>query len=364
MSWFDKVRQVLSGQRMCTPEHLESYVRLGNELYAVEVELADCQNPKVRVILIAAKCFQIMGNALLQDAFPSNSHESKPVPIVTHEQAEAWYKRIPDLMIAARQEAAFVNSAKIRIPIRLEDRIELNEKCPTDHLAGLRRAANEVEALFKDKMEFARRHADQYKRLILLYEEARTRKQVADAIVGSLLGGAHVSSESHEEAESQYWFALSNYIIIGQGLEDPSILDGSLPTSETKSTSKLDVDDVWKITSKLAVREIRQSGEWDKAVEDLAELWRLHRITEEERVYEREAEALFVSGKIAEDSYWYCCPFQSVYKVVHGPIRILGRSIPTGHVFVWDYGEDGSPGRFITEPTFRSSARQYCADED
>ncbi len=362
MTLFDRFRETFTGKRMCTLEHLSGYKRLGEQVFEVEVELVDTMNVRARVFLRAAKSLQVMGDALLRDAFPSEKRPSKPVPIVTHEQAEAWYERIPDLLIAARQESSFAGSSKIRVPILLGDREESSGTCPIEHLAGMRRAADEMENLVRDKIVFARTRADHYRRVILLYEEARTRRQSGDAIIGSIVGGQRVSSQSHEEAEEQYGSALTAYFLIAQALEDPTLLDQP-PESVGKKKSRLDSRDLFKVTSRIALREIRQSGEYTRAQVDLAELWVKHTVTDVEREYERMVEELVAAGQIEEDGYWYCCPFQPVYKVIHGPVEVIGKFIPTGHVFVWDYGEDGAPGRFITQSTFgKADSRHYCED--
>jgi len=362
MAFFDRFREVLSGQRMCTPEHLASYKRLGDQVFEVEVELAETPNTRARVFVRAAKSLQVMSDALLRDALPSEKEPSKPVPVMTHEQAEAWYARLPELLIAARQEASFPSSTKVPLPIRLGGRIESKGPCPVQHLAGMRRAAEEMESLVKDKLAYARTEGETYRDVILLYEEARTRRQSGDAIVGSILGGQKVSTQSHEEAEQQYWLALSAYMLISQALEDPALLDKKVQERLQKK-SKLDVRDLFKVTSRTAIREIRQSSEYAQSQVDLAELWVKHTITDEEREYENTVDDLATTGRIREDGYWYCCPFQPVYTVANGPVEVGGRSIPTGHVFVWDYGEDGNPGRFITESAFgRADSRHYCED--
>lgn len=362
MAFFDRFREVLSGQRMCTLEHLASYKRLGDQVFEVEVELAETSNTRARAILRAAKSLQVMSDALLRDAFSNEKEPSKPVPVMTHEQAEAWYTRLPELLIAARQEASFRSSTKVQLPIRLGGRIESKGPCPVQHLAGMRRAADEMESLVKDKLAYARTDGETYRDVILLYEEARTRRQSGHAIVGSILGGQKVSTQSHEEAEQQYWLALSAYMLISQALEDPALLDKKVQ-ERLQNKSKLDARDLFKVTARTAIREIRQSGEYAQAQVDLAELWVKHSITDEEREYENTVDDLAGEGRIHEDGYWYCCPFQPVYKVVNGPVDVGGRSIPTGHVFVWDYGEDGNPGRFVTESSFgRADSRHYCED--
>ncbi|WAH37654.1 hypothetical protein [Alicyclobacillus dauci] len=363
MGLFDRIRAAVNGDRTCPPEHLESYKRLANEVYGVEVELADTKSPRSRAYLQAAKCFQVMGEALLRDAFPGSSGADTAVPMVTHEQAEVWYEQIPDLLIAARQEAAFAGSAKLPLPHRIGRRIEAGRACPTSHLAGMRRAADAIETLLEDDLRHARLEGETYKQPILLYEEARTRRQMGDAIVGTIMDGQHVPVVSHEEAEDHYWQALSNYVLIAQGLADPTLLDQRPAVHTQYQRTKLDSNDPWRVTSKIAIQEIREAGEWWQAERDLREHWDLHRITPEEREYEATVEYLVSVGNIVEEGYWFCCPFSSVYRVVRGPVYIIGRTISQGYVFTWDYGDDGAPGRFICESSFeRANGREYCDD--
>lgn len=358
MGILERIHAAFSGERICPPEHLAAYRRLGEQVFELEVELSNTQEPVVLALVRATKVFQTMADALLKDAY-----DDQLVPVVTHEQAEEWYGMIPDLMVAARQENLVDGGSTVRLPIRLGKKTEANHRCPVSHLAGMRRAADDVERLLAPILERARLETDKYKSALLRYEEARTRRQVGDAIVGAISHGQHVPEESHEEAEEQYWATLSAYLLTAQGLAYPDCLNGQ-PLGRD-SASKLDSDDVWRITSETAKREIRNAGEWWQAERDLAELWESHRITGIEREYEITVEDLVHQHKVREDGYWACCPFQPVYKVVFGPVGVVGHNIPTGHVFVWDYGEDGEPGRFITQQSFtHADSRQYCGDED
>jgi hypothetical protein len=286
LSFFDRIRGAISGERMCSPEHLEGYRRLSEQVYTVEVEVVDCTTPKALALLNAAKCFRIMGQALLRDAFPTDERGSLPVPVVTHEQAELWFGSIPSLLVAARQEASYSGSTHMQMPIRIGKRIEAEGKCPMSHLAGMRRAAEEVEHLFKDRLEHARLSPETHRNVILLYEEARTMKQTADAIVGSIMQGQQVSDESHEEAESKYWMALSDYLLIAQGLEDSQFAEQSTfrrpsgyasegagsfdmgPTNQVGSTSSHQHMDFEKIESQAVT--IQQHNQ--KIVEQLQQV--------------------------------------------------------------------------------------------
>lgn len=367
MELFNRIRAVLSGLHACPPEHLAAYRRIGEEVYGVEVELAGCETPRALALMRAAKGFQVMADALLFDAFSSAGTAVASVPVITHELAESWYERIPELLIGARQEAMFAGSAKTGFPVRLGKRIEARGACPVQHLAGMRRAAAALEDLLQEGLERARLQPDMHREALLLNERAGVNRRVADAMVGSIMGGQHVSIKTHEEAEQKYWEVLAEWLIVIQAMEDPSALRSIAanknPTSKSAVRTRLDSADVWKVTSQAAQLQIRRSGEWEAAEKDLAELWSVHRITDGEREYEHTVARLLHQGDIRENGYWHCCPFQPVYQVARGSVRVVGHSIPSGHVFVWDYGEAGTAGRFVTRSSFdRTGSRHYCAD--
>lgn len=363
MGLMDWLREGFTGQKICPIEHLEAYKRLGEQVYSLHVEFADTKSPRALAYVQAARSLQTMADALIGDAL--DGAEPKPVPIVTHDQADAWYGVLPDIMVAARQEAAFAGSARTPLPVRLGTQIEGPKPCPEQHLAGLRRAAWEMEELLRLEVDLARTEGERYKEAILLFEEARTRRQAGDSIVGTISNGRRVSAESHEEAEEQYWIALTNFILIAQGLKEPELLKPAPGrTSGTVSrTCKLDSRDIWKVTSELAIRDINRSGERAQAIEDLNEHWEAFVETPVEREYETTVEDLLARGLIKEDSYWYCCPFSSVYRVLGVSVNVLGRDIPRTHVFVYEYGDDGAPGKFITQASFQAAdSRKYCED--
>ncbi|MBB6669508.1 hypothetical protein [Cohnella nanjingensis] len=369
MGLFNWIRETMTGQRVCPIEHLESFKRVGEQVYALHVEMADCEAPRALAYLQAARSLQTMADALLGDAFSNFGNAPKPVPIITHEQAEVWYGKLPAIMIAARQEALFEQSSAIELPIRLGQQMEGPSPCPVEHLSGLRRAAERMDEMTSQGVAAARNQGDTYKAVLLLYESARTRKQAGDAIVGSITSGRRVSPESHEDAEKQYWIALSEYLLIAQGLKAPFLFKSQPPIPSSASFArklcKLDSDDIWKVTSSYAKRDIRRAGEWEQAIEDLREHWATCLITDIEREYETTVEQLLEKDLIEETRYWYCCPFPSVYRVRSScsSVQILGAAIPRGHEFVYEYGDDGAEGKFISAPSFnRGAERKYCED--
>jgi hypothetical protein len=99
MGLFDFIKEAFTGEKYCPLEHLESYRRLGEQVNALHVELVDCENPRALAFLQAARSLQNMADALLGDAFDGIDGEPKPVPVITHEQADDWYGLIPDLIV-------------------------------------------------------------------------------------------------------------------------------------------------------------------------------------------------------------------------------------------------------------------------
>ncbi|QSO48873.1 hypothetical protein [Alicyclobacillus mengziensis] len=78
--------------------------------------------------------------------------------------------------------------------------------------------------MLKRRMEHPQFQSEKYKSVILAFQEARTRQEAGDAIVGLLVQGQNVSDPSRKEAESQYMSTLAHYLLIAQGLEDPDVL--------------------------------------------------------------------------------------------------------------------------------------------
>ncbi|QQE78449.1 hypothetical protein [Alicyclobacillus sp. SO9] len=353
MGLFDRIRDVFNHQESSPPEHLEGYRRIGDQVYEAKVELADEQNPTVRLLLRVAEVFQIMGNALLRDVISPSTTSARRVADITHEQAETWYGHIPDLLIAARKEVLYAESSRVELPIQIGERVESQDMCPLSHLIGLRRAANGLEDLVADDISRMRADKDRYRQILFLYEEARTRRSTGDALVGPVMNGERVPHETHEDAKEQYWQALANYLLIVQGIENDSLI-----TELFSPHSKLDLEDVWKVTAQLALEDIGDAEKRDQTNQELESFWDSHRITDEERRYEHTVEKLVVRGDIQENGYWYRIPFQPVYMVTASRIDIAGHKISRGHEFVWDYGKEAGQ-RFLSRSEFRYADERF-----
>ena len=346
MGLLDKIHRAISGMEEDSPEHLEGYRRIGDEVYRAQVELSDAQNSRVLLLVRVAEYFQAIANALL--FIPSlDSKSLASVPQVTHMVAEDWFGRIPELLIAARQEAIVPNSSTVVLPIQLGQHRHSDGTCPLSHLAGLRRATDAAFEFVTPDVSQIWVHPEQNAKILLLYEEARTRRDTADAMVGSLSEGKKLPSKSHEEAREQYWKCLRQCLLITQGLQDSTLLPSRLGRRST-----LDLEDPWKITSRLAIADIRASGEDGQVKQELRVLWARYPIRDAEHAYINTVEDLQTRGKIIENGYWYRVPFQSVYQVKSEQVEINGSIIPRGHEFVFDFGDEHDPGRFRHQASF------------
>lgn len=348
MGLFDRIRRALSNQDICPPEHLEGYKRIGEDVYEAKVELANETNTRVKLLIRVAESFQIMGDALLIDIGSNHVFTNSSNPEITHKQAEIWYGQIPDLLIAARKEAIQPGCSNLTLPIFMGRRIETAHTCPVSHLAGLRRAASTLEDLIAEDISLMRYDKEHNRETLLLYEEARTRRNTGDALVGSIMNGKNVPHQIHEDAIAQYWQALFHYLLVVQGIEDRALLK-----AWWSPHSKLESENSWKVTASLAKEDIQQSGELERAQRELETFWEDHPIAAEERQYEHSVEQLLHARAIQENGYWYRVPYQPVYMVVAPEVEIHHTIVRQNHEFVWDYENHGHRDGFLTRPAFR-----------
>ncbi|MCD1259655.1 hypothetical protein B5M42_012510 [Paenibacillus athensensis] len=360
MGWMDWLFGSQEEEYVCPVEKLESYRRLGEQVYRLREELSGSRQPRALAYMEAATALQKMADALLGEAFCGLDGQARAIPAISHRQADVWYETIPELVIAARQEAAFAGSSRLALPVKLDALLEEpGGRSPIEHIWGLRRAAEELERLVELDMGLIPPGTETFRSAILRYQEARTRKEAADAIAGIRSRERQMSAEAHEDAEAQYAQALSAYLLVVQGLKAPEAL--SQAAAKLNQPCKLDGDSIWKVTSRYAVSAIRRDGEWDQAEADLQEHWQEHVVTEEERAYEITVEAYLEREEIEEHGWWYCCPFPSIYKALR-PVQVLGRQIEPGEEFVYAYGDPGEPGGLIVERSFVPTEKKYCED--
>ena len=355
MGFLERLHRALTGSEADPPEHLEGYRRVGDEVYQVKVELVSVDNSRAHLLLHTAEYFQVIANALLPMEGLSDERALRTVSEVTHALAEDWFGKIPDLLIAARQEAIAPNSSSVVLPVQMGQRPHFRGTCPLSHLAGLRRATDAAMERLSDRINRVRAHPEEHQEILLLYEEARTRKETGDSMVGSITAGQRVPARSHEEAEEQYWKVLAHCLLIAQGLEDGSVLP-----SHSARRSALDNEDPWKVTSRLAISDIRNAKEESQVEQELVSLWERHRLGDAEHAYDNTVKGLLKQGKIRENGYWYRVPFQTVYQVASDQVEVNGATIPRGHEFVWDFDDEGEYGKLRHKVSFGySDVREY-----
>lgn len=344
------IREKLAEYKNGPEEHLESCSRISHQVFAVSAELEYCGKPLALAYLQAAKCFRTLADALLGEGFPDSAGGSRGGPAIMHELADEWYGKIPELLVAARQEAAFSYSAAYPLPVLLWTPESEAASIPESYLAGLRRAASAMDELVANEAELARLDADLFRTTILLYEAARTHKELGDALTGSLIE-REISEETIKDAAAHYWKALPNYMLVAQGLKAPQILNQYSLISFQKC--KLDSKEVWRVTAPAVIEHFKENGSWESEIEKLRAFWEDRPIKQEEREYECAVEQLLSSGQIAVNGRWYKIPYPYTYRVEHGPVTLFNKDIPVGHKFVYDYGKKGEFNDFITMKEFR-----------
>lgn len=343
------IREKFTGDDHCPDEHLESYRKIGHQVFVVHAELEDCGNPLALAYLQAARSFQTLADALLGEGFTKSEGGAGTVPPITHEQADEWYGRIPELLVAARQEAAFAHTVAYPLPVVLVSPEIGEASIPDSHLRGLRRAAAEMEKLVAHDLEPARLDGDLYRAAILLYEAARTHKESGDVLTGSL-AGRKISEETIRDAIAHYWKALTNYMLVAQGLKAPLLIN-QYPLLSLRRC-KLDSKEVWRATDSAAIEHWKENGSWERESEKLRAFWEDRPIKQEEREYECIVEQLLTRGQIAVSGYWFKVPYPSTYNVENGPITLFNQLIPDGHEFVYEYGKKGEFNEFVTMKEF------------
>ncbi|TMV50136.1 hypothetical protein FE783_11265 [Paenibacillus mesophilus] len=349
MGLLEWIRKTFTGDKNCPDEHLESYSKIGHQVFVVHAELDNCGNPLALAYLQAARSFQTMADALLGEGFPKSEGGAGPVPPITHELADEWYGKIPELLVAARQEAAFAHTVTYPLPVVLVSPGIGTGSVPDSHLAGLRRAASEMEKLVAHDVELARLDGDLYRAAILQYEAARTHKESGDALTGSL-PGKKIAEETIQNAAAHYWKALPHYMLVAQGLKAPHLLIQNPLLSLRKS--KLDSKEVWRATASTKIEDFKENGCWEREIENLRAFWKDRPITQEEREYECTVEQLLSRGQISANGQWYKIPHPISYKVEQGPVTLFNKEIPIGHEFVYEYGKTGELSQFITMKKF------------
>lgn len=340
MAFFSWIRDNVLGKGKEAKEHLESHSRIGQQVYVVYAELKHCGNPRALAYAQAARSFQTMADALLGQGF-ANSAEDVELASITKQLADEWYGKIPELLVAARQEAAFSNSSAYVLPVMINRSMAGSpRRCPDEHLAGLRRAASGMERLVADDAELARLDGRTYKSTILYYEAARTHKEAGDMLAGSL-GSRGMPDETIEDAAAHYWKSLFNYVLVAQGLKYPEMINGLW-------RCKLDSDDVWKVTAKEKIIKLKMQIKFVDTAKELKQFWNGRPIQQEEREYECTVEELLQNERITKSGYWYKIPYPYTYRVNRGPVIVFGHNLPQGHEFVYEYGEKGALGTLIT----------------
>lgn len=216
--------------------------RIGAAVYSLEDEIkaSEGDQPDAADRLRDARCYYAAAMALVTfadafvlDAFLDPDHPNH-VPHVTYLQARQFYLQIPNLVTAVRKELAYPGSSEEKLPILCGQRIEMPGRCPIENLLAMKRAAEKMEEAIGTRIELLQKQSggERVRSAVLLMTEARTKREMADQVIGAVRSGSHVPQETHEQAEAFYYDGvLRAYLYAAQELEKPGVAHGA-PNTE------------------------------------------------------------------------------------------------------------------------------------
>ena len=311
------------------------------------------------------------------------------MPRVSHDQAMALLRQVGTyLALTSAALADPTRDLRQGLPIFLQPRIEADGPCPLAHLQGMLKAAQYLD-------NFAQVEVDRFAAAVAIAEtapgdakraaqhlkgqlaEARSHLATATGAVLPILNGQPVDQPTHEEAENNLWECLSTYVVLGQLVAIPELLDqpaasspqqprqrGHTPPPPPRGAGprRISRSERWCLTDPAAHQRLRAEGRLGWAQDELEELWarKDDMLTAEEQQFLAETAALQRQGAISADSYLVECPYNPVW-TARRPVTILGRTLRAGSQFA--YNHHGGKGGLIT--SFRSAPDfEECQDDD
>lgn len=338
ISWLQNLYPEIKNAKM----YLKRYSEVSQQVFVVLEELRSCRNPRAHAYAQAAQGLLTIADAVLGLRFANSNQDIRLTPQI-RQLADAWYKQIPELVVAARQEAVLPCTAVHILPVELNVHKQLISGNLTEaYLSGIRRAVFGINQLVAEKVARARAEPETFKATLLLNEAARTYKKSGDLLADST-NDRRAPKESRHDALEHYWRALPRYFLVAQGLEDPELMNQF--ASFKFRPCKLDSDDPWKVTSPGKITTLREQGLYESTFERLKMYWEKRGFSDHERELEWLIELLELKGDIEQDGNWSDFPYPRVYEVVAEFVILDGQRIPEGYEFVYNYGEEGKPGR-------------------
>lgn len=298
-----------------------------------------------------ARGLSTIATSLLETDEKTDPSTAGYLPIVTYTQARELYVQVPEY--AQRAWEAMVNASyqpDRPLPMPLGPRIEADGKCPLAHLRGIHAAAEALDAFaevrLNSELALVRRSGSEAEqsakkvldRLAQIRARARSARTFANDQLAAIAEGKNVSLETHEDAETRLWSALSDQFLLGQVLAMPKLADAPALLGESLVGRKIPREDRWFLADAQARRDLegKPFGE-----QEIVEFWTRKgwRTTALEERYFAQCKALVEDGSITAVSRWSTCPFDPVYQTLR-PVNVLDTAISARHEFHLDMDEN------------------------
>lgn len=316
-----------------------------------------------------ARGLTTIANALLDSDAKEDPTTAGYLPLVTFGQSKALYAQAPAFIHRAWEALANPRYRSDKpLPMSLAPRVEADGKCPLVHLKGMLAAARELDAYGQTRLNAylaANTGNAEHTRVIEELSQIRARAQsklnfAADQLA-VLSDGRDVPLETHEEAETRLWEALSDHFLLGQFLVMPELLQSAAVAGHNATGRQIAHEDRWCLSEKDAVRELKNSkfGE-----QEIREFWTLKawRTTPREERYFAQCEAFVKEGALTVVSRWSTTPFDPVYMALR-PVSILDIAIDAKTEFHLEMDENED--KIVTgTPRFRRTAKYEEGHEE
>jgi hypothetical protein len=389
-----RFRALLRGERDAAA--LEAMRGAGTSVFA---ELAEAEKTRTQMVaegrdpwtaapsvsghLVAtwnAFVLQSLAAGLLDADYAADAGTVGYVPPVTFDQAWAWFSTAHGWLSQARQARAnpdFDLSATLRLPVDPPPWAEV-EPCPRAHLEAMLaaippvREQAELAVYDLERCGTTPERARAVNTLRQLAAEAATAAEYATALwTGAAGQRLHELIEMHLKRALTIWFHLGQLAAMPALVEQYRVAPGPARV-DLRTLPGGARFDPWCLTD----RRIR--GYWQadpKAQRAIFALWTADPEPARTLTLQAEVDAALRAGQITPTggpgfaSYYYCCPWSTIYQV-HRPVVIGGRRLAVPQQFTLDISgeklaEGGQFVRRVLVGPFRTTTEvDYCDPSD
>lgn len=355
----EKSQEELEAYRRATAQVDDLEATIQTQVLAVPLagDVAPWDRPKHHQVAMAyawiARALSTISNTLLETDEKEDPLTVGYLPLVTFGQAKALYVQAPGYI--QRTWEALANpryKADRPLPLPLGPRIEAEGKCPLVHLKGIHAAAAALDGYgqvrlnsYLAQIEASGKPASEAAQEVLgelqqIRARATSKLAFSSDQLAAMARGHSVPLETHEEAETRLWEALSDHFLLGQYLAMPDLLKGASNAGAGATGRQISKEERWCLSEADAIHDLKGTkfGE-----QEIREFWTLKgwRTTPREERYLAQCAALKKTGAISVASRWSTCPFDPVWQT-HEPVSVLDTPIAAGSEFhlTMDENED------------------------